>query len=135
MKDSMRLAALYALFVGVSYAMNIMTQEAVCLVYLGRGQLELAMLTGTAVGVVVKYLLDKRYIFRAQTKSAAHDARLFILYTSMSVLTTLVFWGCEYGADFVFQTKSARYTGATLGFGIGSILKYQLDKRFVFKSK
>ena len=91
-----------------------------------------SILVGTAVGLIVKYILDKKFIFQFQIKNAAHDTQIFTLYTLTGICTTAVFWGFEFGFDFLFQSKEMRYTGGIIGLAIGYYVKYQLDKRFVF---
>jgi putative flippase GtrA len=44
------------------------------------------------------------------------------------VITTFVFWGF----DYLFNSIPMRYLGAVIGLSIGYIIKYQLDKKFVF---
>jgi putative flippase GtrA len=90
------------------------------------------MISGTLVGLVVKYLLDKKYIFLFKTKSLLQDGQKFILYASMGVFTTCMFWGVEMAFDYTFKTIPMRYIGAVIGLSIGYWMKYQLDKRFVF---
>lgn len=60
------------------------------------------------------------------------DGKKFILYSSMGVVTTLIFWGTELGFEFIFATKFMRYIGGIIGLTIGYTVKYHLDKRFVF---
>lgn len=91
-----------------------------------------SVLVGTVVGVVVKYLLDKKWVFQFTARSVAHQARAFSLYTVFSVGTTLIFWGCELAAQLWFGTEIARYTGGVIGLTIGYIAKYHLDKRITF---
>lgn len=126
---------LYCLFAAIATLVNLGTQELSTLVYSGYGSLGLAIIAGTGTGLVVKYWLDKRYIFKFQTENASHDGQVFVLYTAMGLITTAIFWGFEFGFDYYFQSKEMRYTGAVLGLSIGYISKYQLDKRFVFVSK
>jgi putative flippase GtrA len=92
------------------------------------------MFIGTGVGLVIKYLLDKRYIFRFQTQSAAQDGKLFVLYTCMGIATTAVFWATEWMFHVWFGSDFMRYVGACLGLTVGYITKYWLDKRYVFVS-
>lgn len=94
----------------------------------------LSIFFGTGVGLVVKYLLDKRYIFQFTADSLGHDAKLFMLYTTMGILTTAIFWGVEWSFHAIFQTKEMRYLGAVIGLTIGYIIKYRLDKKYVFRS-
>jgi putative flippase GtrA len=50
----------------------------------------------------------------------------------MGVLTTIIFWAIELAFEHIYQTKEMRYLGGIIGLAIGYIIKYQLDKRFVF---
>jgi hypothetical protein len=128
----MKLALLYGILALIATAANIGAQDLAIRLYAGAFSVQGSVLVGTAVGLVVKYVLDKRYIFRFQTRNAAHDGRLFMLYTLMGLVTTVIFWGCEFGFDHLFQTKEMRYLGGCIGLSIGYLTKYHLDKRFVF---
>jgi putative flippase GtrA len=85
---------------------------------------------GTLSGLLLKYFLDKKYIFFYETSSKKDDGKKFFLYSLMGVFTTLIFWAFELGFEFLWQKK---YLGAVIGLLIGYIVKYQLDKRYVFK--
>lgn len=91
-----------------------------------------AMLVGTAAGLVVKYLLDKRWIFFDGTTGAAAHGRKFALYTAMGVVTTLIFWGSETAAWAIWHSEPAREAGAIAGLMVGYVVKFRLDRRFVF---
>jgi len=91
-----------------------------------------AMLAGTLVGLVVKYLLDKRWIFYDQTTGMRAQGAQFFLYALMGVATTLIFWVTETAFWLIWQTDPAREAGAVLGLTVGYITKYVLDRRFVF---
>lgn len=93
------------------------------------------MAVGTLAGLLVKYVLDKLYIFHYTAGSLFEDGRTFILYSCMGLFTTLVFWGTELAFDMLFEARSSRYLGAAVGLGLGYWLKYHLDKRFVFGRK
>lgn len=122
----------YALFAAVATVANLATQRAVLAAADGAAGFAAAMLAGTAVGLVVKYVLDKRWIFfDAATGLRAHGRR-FTLYTAMGVFTTLVFWGSETAFWLVWRTDAMRELGAVLGLAVGYVLKYELDRRFVF---
>lgn len=112
---------------------NIGSQEVVVRLYDGPYVVTLSILVGTGVGLLVKYALDKRYIFKFKAQNTAHDARTFLLYALMGVVTTVIFWGFEYAFEYFFQTKELRYLGGVIGLAIGYFVKYSLDKRFVFK--
>lgn len=128
----MSLLASYALFALIATLANIGTQELVMRLYQGSPALWLSLLAGTAVGLVLKYLLDKRYIFHFQSKNTVHDGQIFILYAIMGLLTTAIFWGFELLFHVLFDSREMRYLGGCLGLAIGYLSKYHLDKRFVF---
>jgi len=90
------------------------------------------ILVGTLIGLLVKYYLDKHYIFYFHTKSKRQDMKKFIIYSTMGVLTTLIFWFFELSFNYLFATLYAKYVGAIIGLSIGYVTKYNLDKRFVF---
>jgi putative flippase GtrA len=103
--------------------------------YIGAFDIFISVVVGTAVGLVVKYILDKRYIFRCRARNAAHDGKMFVLYTLMGLVTTVIFWGFEFGFDHIFETKEMRYLGGIIGLAIGYLTKYHLDKRYVFRTE
>ncbi|QEH07273.1 hypothetical protein SMN_2517 [Sulfurospirillum multivorans] len=91
------------------------------------------MFLGTFAGLLSKYILDKRYIFYHKPKNKKDDGKKFVLYSLMGVCTTFIFWGFEMGFYIVFKYENAKYFGAVLGLSIGYMIKYFLDKKFVFK--
>lgn len=131
----MTLAFTYALFAVIATAVNIGTQDIFMRIYSGPYGLGLSVLAGTAIGLVVKYLLDKRYIFRFRTRNAAHNGQTFVLYAIMGVATTIIFWTFEFGFQYVFETATMRYVGGVIGLAIGYVTKFYLDKKFVFTQR
>jgi putative flippase GtrA len=128
----MRLAIIYAVLALIAMATNIGAQEASLRVYHGPLQVPLSVFFGTGVGLVVKYTLDKAFIFGFRPRDKLHDARTFVLYTVTGVATTAIFWGFEFGFDLIFASKDMRYIGGLIGLAIGYWTKYRLDKRYVF---
>jgi putative flippase GtrA len=128
----MRLAIIYAVLALIAMATNIGAQEASLRVYHGPLQVPLSVFAGTGVGLVVKYMLDKAFIFGFRPRDKLHDAQTFVLYTVTGVVTTAIFWGFEFGFDLVFASKDMRYLGGLIGLAIGYWTKYRLDKRYVF---
>lgn len=128
----MRLAIIYALLALIAMATNIGAQELSLRVYHGPLQVPLSVFVGTGVGLVVKYMLDKAFIFRFRPRDKLHDARTFVLYTVTGVVTTAIFWGFEFGFDLAFASKDMRYLGGLIGLAIGYWCKYRLDRRYVF---
>ncbi len=130
----MRLAIVYTIIALFATAANLGAQELTVRAWHGAFRIELSVFVGTGVGLVVKYLLDKKFIFRFRAASTSHDLHTFILYTAMGVVTTLLFWGFEFGFNAACQDKNMRYVGALIGLGLGYWAKYHLDKRFVFRA-
>ena len=129
----MRLPVTYAILALIATATNICAQDITFRLYAGPFDLWLAIVVGTGVGLVVKYVLDKRYIFSFKAKDVAHDAQVFMLYSLMGVVTTFIFWGFEFGFNHLFQTRKMSYLGGVLGLAIGYLVKYHLDRRYVFR--
>ena len=125
----------YTLFAVVSTLFNLFFQYCVFQVYGGFGSLYMAMAAGTLVGLLTKYVLDKKYIFYHTPKDKKDDVGKFMLYSCMGVLTTIIFWGTEIGFNAVFTSPEAKYVGAVIGLTTGYVIKYFLDKKFVFIHK
>jgi putative flippase GtrA len=130
----MKLAITYAVFAIIATIANIAAQDITIHIYAGVYSILLSVAVGTAAGLVIKYVLDKRYIFRFQTRNISHNSKVFVLYTFMGIVTTMIFWFFEFGFNHFFQTKEMRYFGGIIGLAIGYIVKYRLDKRFVFRT-
>ena len=128
-----KIALMYTIFALFATMANIGSQEVAIRLYQGSFAVMLSILVGTAVGLVLKYWLDKRYIFQYQTQSIQHGSKTFTLYTIMGVVTTFIFWGFELAFEAIYGTKEMRYLGGVIGLAIGYYVKYQLDKRYVFK--
>ena len=129
------LAVKYAIFAVISTLFNLSFQYISNHLYSGLGALYIAIFIGTLAGLIPKYILDKKYIFYHKTESKKDDVKKFGLYTLMSVFTTIIFWTTEIVFDIIFDSENAKYMGAIVGLTIGYVVKYFLDKRFVFIDK
>ncbi len=122
----------YSSFAVLATLVNLATQRLI----LARDQDTLhfaaAVGAGTIAGLVVKYVLDKRWIFDDQTAGLASESRKFTLYTTMGLVTTAIFWGTETAFWMIWRTDLMREAGALLGLACGYVVKFQLDRRFVF---
>ena len=123
----------YSFFALIATIINLFTQFISLAIYSQDFSLYIAIFFGTLTGLIVKYILDKKYIFYYVVKDKKEDSQKFILYSIMGVFTTLIFWGFEIGFDYIFDSEIAKYIGAIIGLSIGYITKYFLDKKFVFK--
>lgn len=122
----------YSLFAVLATAANLGAQRLVLMGGDRPGRYLIAVLAGTAVGLVVKYVLDKRWIFGDDETGLKAHGRKFTLYTIMGGVTTALFWGAETGFWLWFGTHEAREIGALLGLMVGYVVKYQLDRRITF---
>ena len=129
------LALKYSIFAVISTLFNLLFQYLSFLFYAGFGSLYVAMFFGTLAGLVAKYILDKKWIFYHTPKDKKDDAKKFALYSLMGVFTTIIFWGTEIAFDTLSQDPNAKYLGAVIGLGIGYVIKYFLDKKYVFIHK
>ena len=122
----------YVAFAFVAVIANLATQRAVLQFGETGAHFSAAVGAGTIVGLVVKYLLDKRWIFYDVEIGVKNHSRKFSFYTAMGVVTTAIFWGTETAFWLVWQTDIMRELGAILGLSVGYVVKYNLDRRFVF---
>ena len=125
-------ATLYVSFAVIATIINLLTQVITASLFHGPIEILVSMFIGTLAGLVVKYLLDKKYIFKFKAENQKKNMKTFFFYSSMGLVTTLLFWITEYTFDLWFATKTMRYVGAVIGLSIGYVAKYQLDKKYVF---
>ncbi|MGH8790561.1 MAG: GtrA family protein [Cupriavidus necator] len=128
----MRLAITYAILALLATATNIGIQDILVRNYTGPYQVFLSVVAGTGAGLYLKYVLDKRFIFRFSPRDASHEGQTFIVYSATGLATTLMFWAFEFGFDYMFDTREMRYLGAVIGLAIGYTVKYKLDRRYTF---
>ena len=126
------LALRYAAFAAVAVLANLAAQRAVLAFGEGAGHFIAAVGLGTAVGLVVKYLLDRRWIFADRTAGLAATGWQFGRYTATGLATTAIFWATESAFWLIWQTHAMREAGAVLGLAVGYVLKYRLDRAYVF---
>ena len=122
----------YSAFAAVAMGANLLAQWVVLAFDPSAGGFAAAVFLGTAVGLVVKYTLDKRWIFFDLSSGLKSHGKKFSLYTVMGLITTLVFWATETTFWLIGETDLAREIGAVLGLTAGYVIKYRLDRRYVF---
>ena len=123
--------ARYVLFAAVAGLSNLAAQELTVRL-LPTSPVMTSVLVGTGIGFVVKYALDKKWIFFDEYDSHAAELRKIIVYGGFGVATTLLFWAVELGALWLLRTTTAKYLGAAVGLSLGNWIKYLLDKHYVF---
>jgi putative flippase GtrA len=124
----------YVSFAIIATLGNLATQRLVLFFDTTHFGFAIALMLGTGIGLIVKFLLDQRFIFLDQPKSAQQQGQQFALYTVTGLCTTLLFWGTEVLFWWMFKSDLAREAGTIIGLVIGYLVKYQLDRRFVFAS-
>lgn len=129
---ALSVAVLYALFAAAAAALNLGAQWAVASLWPWGLRNIAALAVGTGAGLVLKYVLDKRWIFRFTPPTRRDDARRFLLYTCTGAATTALFWGVELLFIAVLRTPWARYAGGAIGLCAGYASKYVLDRTLVF---
>lgn len=132
---AVRIAVLYTLFAVLSTVINIGSQMLSIWAFKGPYSVEISILVGTAAGLPLRYFLEKRYIFNFKSQDLKHNGKLFVFYSAMGVITTLMFWGTEYAFHLIYDTDFMRYVGGVIGLAVGFYVKYQLDKKYVFVSR
>lgn len=130
----MKTAIWYVLFALIATGVNLLVQYPIFELFSGWWVIYLALFLGTLAGLVTKYWLDKRWIFVYTPKSKQDDLSRFGWYSLMGVATTIIFWGTEMAFYHLANFEGAQYVGGALGLAIGYVVKYELDKRYVFKS-
>ena len=85
-----------------------------------------ALVAGTLGGLIVKYLLDKYFIFNSASTSLEKEFKKFSIYTVLGASTTLIFWFTETTFYLIYKTHFAREIGALIGLTVGYFIKYNL---------
>ena len=122
----------YTFFAVLATLANLATQRGV--LWFGNNYMRFALAvgTGTLVGLVLKYILDKRWIFGDTSVGVKSHSKKLSLYTAMGIITTALFWGTETIFWLAWQTDAMRELGAVIGLSFGYVIKYRLDRVFVF---
>ena len=123
---------LYTFFAIIATFSNLTTQRFIISFSQSNLFFLIAIFCGTVVGLLIKFFLDKKWIFFDKTSGLILQSRKFSKYSLMGILPTLIFWSTETIFWFLWNTENMREIGASIGLAIGYIIKYKLDKRFVF---
>ncbi len=129
------LAVRYTAFAVMATIANLAAQRVVLTFDASTRGFTLAILTGTIVGLLIKYVLDKRWIFHDTSRNFSASTYKFSLYTLMAIPTTLIFWVTEASFWYIWHTDLMRETGALIGLAAGYTVKFQLDRRYVFSRR
>lgn len=130
--NNIKIVLFYSLFSFISAFVNISAQIVTRAIYSGPFDIEIAIFFGLITGLLVKFFLDKFYIFKSNN-FLNKSKLIFLFYVITSIFTTLIFIGFQYLFIFIFGDLWIVYIGAILGLIVGYFTKYHLDKSFVFK--
>lgn len=122
----------YAAFAVIATLANLVVQRAVLFFGDSAFYFAAAVAAGTLAGLFIKYFLDKRWIFYDLNTDLRTHGRQFTLYTAMGLVTTVIFWGTETAFWLIWRTDLMRELGAVIGLSIGYVVKYNLDRHYVF---
>lgn len=86
------------------------------------------MFSGTSVSLLLKYFLDRKYIFCFIPKDKDEEGFKFVMYSALGVIITSIFWVIEFEIDYLFVCEYFKYIGAILGLSLGHFIKFSLDK-------
>ena len=122
----------YVIFSILATFLNLFTQRIILNIKDDQIFFIIAISFGTLIGLIVKYILDKRWIFYDKSSGIKTHRNQFGLYSMMGIGTTSIFWGTETLFWLTWKINSMRELGAIIGLSMGYIIKYRLDKRYVF---
>lgn len=129
----MKKIGLYISFCLLSTGVNLVFQWPFFHIFKGEWVPYAALFVGTLIALFIKYYCDKQWIFCISASNSCNNFSCFAIYAFNGGLTTTIFWGTELIFYYMFDFSGAQYVGGALGLLIGYILKFQLDKKFVFK--
>ncbi len=122
----------YSVFAILAILVNLVVQRSIFYLNDSTFVFVLALFSGTMAGLIVKYVLDKHWIFNDVSIDILEHSKKFLLYTAMGVVTTGIFWTTESAFWFIWKTDMMRELGAIIGLSTGYLIKYHLDRRYVF---
>ncbi len=123
------LIGLYGAFAAVAIALNVLVQRLVFVIHDGNATIFIAMTAGAVVALVVKYLLDRTFIFAMKTGPKAGE---FLRYALTGGAITLIYFVVEYIIWITYRTEAARDIGIVLGMITGYGVKFLIDRKYVF---
>ena len=126
---------LYSIFAIIATFSNLYTQRLILSIDKTNLFFIISISTGTLVGLLIKFFLDKKFIFLEKNIKYKNDGLIFSLYSLMGIISTSIFWGTETIFWLIWQNQAMREIGAILGLTLGYIVKYKLDKYYVFNQR
>ena len=122
----------YAAFASLATLLNLSCQRFILKFESDFNFYVIAILIGTLSGLMLKYVLDKKWIFFDKTSGFQVHREIFLRYLGTGTLTTAIFWAFETIFWFFWRTDLMREAGAVIGLSLGYILKFFLDRQYTF---
>ena len=101
--DKDQLITLYISFCILAMFCNLFVQRIFLYSQHSSSDIIIAIAMGTIAGLIVKYFLDKNWIFNNYEKSIYKNMKYFMKYSFFGIATTLIFWSFE--LSFVYLEK------------------------------
>ena len=117
---------LYFLFAFLSSIVNLIGQHIFLNYY---ENLFLAVVCGSAAGLIFKYSLDSTIVFEGNRKI---NLKTFLTYAFIGACITPIIWIVEVTFLNIFGTVFMRDVGALIGIALAYYIKFEMDKRYVF---
>ncbi|MBC3864295.1 GtrA family protein [Undibacterium jejuense] len=131
----MRITIIYTGLALIATLTNLLAQMLSRFLYNGKHNVLVSLICGSVAGLLLKYWLDKRHIFRVQTHNVLQNVTSFSLYTLSGLMTTVLFWSSELLAAHFLRTTAFIYAIGAIALLIGYTIKYRLDRKFVFSQR
>ena len=118
---------LYFLFALLSSLVNITGQHIFLNYY---ENLFLAVIVGSGAALFFKYILDSSIVFDGNKQISI---KIFLRYAFIGACITPIIWVVEVIFLNIYGTVFMRDVGALLGIALAYYIKYEMDRRYVFK--
>jgi hypothetical protein len=122
----------YVAFAIVSGLTNIAAQE-VFVQAIPLAPVMASILSGTILGFMVRYLVEKRWVRLDEHRGHVAEARKIGLYGIFGAATTALFWVTELCFCYFLHTAEAKYIGAAIGRFLGNWIGCHRSNRYVFR--
>ena len=123
----------YILFAIFATIANLLTQRII-LSFFQTTFFLLAIFLGTLVGLIIKFFLDKTFIFFDKSKISKKLGKSLVFILQMGFFQQLFLGNRVYILDNL-ENRKHEEIGAVIGLSIGYIIKYKLDKKYVFNKQ
>lgn len=121
--------SVYFLFVLVASSVNFLTQE---LIYFLVANIYISIFFGLATSMVVKYLTNKKYVFRYRAASRTDEVVVFFRYALSGAVVAGLFIGIELSFYYYLDSLYRRQIGIVVALCVTALIKFVIDERWVF---